>query len=443
MITEKNEAEIPNRGRTVAFGTMIGATIEWYDFYIFGIAAALVFNKIFFPQVDPTVGTLLSLATFATAFVARPFGGIIFSHLGDRFGRKKIMFATLILMGSATVAMGLLPDYNTIGVAAPIILVFLRLLQGFACGGEWGAAAVTGVESAPTGKRGIFGAFPQMGVPIGLFLSTVVSLFFYFLPEEQLLAWGWRIPFLLTIVFIAVGQYLRRNLPETKEFKQTVEAGKIVRFPALNALKFHGKSVAIVFFTTAIINVGFFTMSTYILTYATKDGLFARTEVLIAVAVAALVYLGFVTLGGLLSDKYGSRNVYLAATVAAIFAYFPAFLLIDTGHFAGLLIGVAVIWPAVNGMGYGAQTSFYSTLFPPAVRLSGMSLGYQVAGSVFGGPLPLLAGVLVTAAGGSPWLLVGYISLVAIVATIATLRAPAAPVGASLVEGAYVREPSK
>lgn len=412
------------KNRATALGTMVGAGIEWYDFYVFGIAAALVFNKIFFPGVDPATGTLLSFATFATAWFARPLGGIIFSHLGDRLGRKNIMLVTLILMGTATTAIGLLPDAGAIGVWAPIGLVILRFLQGLACGGEWGAATVTAVENAPPGKRGLFGAFPQMGVPMGLFLSSGVSLLFYMLPEDQLLSWGWRVPFLLTLVFVVVGQYIRRRLPESEDFKEAAKNGEIVRFPMLEALRRHPRAVLTVFLGQAIVNVTFFTATTFILDYATKHGSFERTTVLAVVALAAVVDFFAILAGGLLADRFGAKRIYLTACAAGIVVFAAIFPLTDTGNIAALILGIAVLFPLVHGLAFGAQASFFAGLFPPNVRLSGMSTGFQFSGMAFGAPLPLLAGFLIATAGGSPWLLVAYIGAVGLISTIGTLKSP-------------------
>lgn len=425
MASQKVSAN--KKHRAVAVGTMVGAAIEWYDFYIFGIAAALVFNKVFYPDVDPVLGTLLAFGTFATAWFARPLGGIIFSHLGDRFGRKNIMLATLVLMGTATVVIGLLPDYNTIGVAAPIALIVLRLLQGIACGGEWGAATVTAVESAPPGRRGLFGAFPQMGVAIGLLLSSAVSLLFYALPDDQLLSWGWRVPFLLTAVFVIVGQYIRRRLPESEDFTEMKRKGDIVRFPMIEAFRRHRKAILIVFMGQAVINVVFFTATTFILNYSTVHGTFEKTTVLTAVTLAAVVDLGAILTGGLLADKYGARCIYLIATTASIFVFALIFPLVSTGNILALFLGVSVLFPIVHGLAFGAQASFFASLFPPNVRLTGMSTGFQFSGMAFGGPLPLLAGLLVTTAGGGPWLLVAYIGLVGLVSTIGALMAPTDP----------------
>jgi MFS family permease len=412
------------KNRATALGTMVGAGIEWYDFYVFGIAAALVFNKIFFPGVDPAVGTLLSFATFATAWFARPLGGIIFSHLGDRIGRKHIMLVTLILMGTATSVIGLLPDARAIGVGAPIGLVILRFIQGLACGGEWGAATVTAVENAPPGKRGLFGAFPQMGVPMGLFLSSGVSLLFYMLPEDQLLAWGWRIPFLLTVVFVVVGQYIRRRLPESDDFKEAAKNGEIVRFPMLEALRRHPRAVLTVFLGQAIVNVTFFTATTFILDYATTHSTFQRTTVLSVVALAAVVDFFAILAGGLLADRFGAKRVYVTACAAGIVVFAAIFPLTDTGNIVALILGIGVLFPSVHGLAFGAQASFFASLFPPNVRLSGMSTGFQFSGMAFGGPLPLLAGFLVTTASGSPWLLVGYIGVVGLISTVGTLTSP-------------------
>lgn len=407
--------------RRVAFGTMAGAGIEWYDFYVFGVAAALVLNKIFFANVPPAVGTLLAFGTFAAAWVARPLGGLIFSHLGDRIGRKRVMLYTLVLMGCATTAIGLLPDYNTIGPLAPILLITLRLLQGLASGGEWGAATVTAVESAPAGKHGLFGAFPQMGVPVGLMLSSLVSLIFYSLPDEQLLSWGWRIPFLLTLVFVLVGQFIRRKLPESEEFIKLEARGEISRFPLGEAVKKYWRAILVVLFTQAIVNVGFYTTTTFILDYSTNSGWFPRTTVLGAVAIAAFLDIFIVLAGGMLADKYGARRIMLIGIIGTAFAFLLIFPLVASQSMIAMGIAIVVLWPIVHGLAHGAQPTFFASLFPARVRLTGMSAGYQFCGIVFSGPAPIIATLLIGLT-GSFWLFIAYIFVVGTISTLAVLR---------------------
>jgi MHS family shikimate/dehydroshikimate transporter-like MFS transporter len=263
-----------------------------------------------------------------------------------------------------------------------------------------------------------------MGVPMGLFLSSGVSLLFYMLPEDQLLAWGWRIPFLLTVVFVVVGQYIRRRLPESDDFKEAAKNGEIVRFPMLEALRRHPRAVLTVFLGQAIVNVTFFTATTFILDYATTHSTFQRTTVLSVVALAAVVDFFAILAGGLLADRFGAKRVYVTACAAGIVVFAAIFPLTDTGNIVALILGIGVLFPSVHGLAFGAQASFFASLFPPNVRLSGMSTGFQFSGMAFGGPLPLLAGFLVTTASGSPWLLVGYIGVVGLISTVGTLTSP-------------------
>ncbi|OLF05085.1 hypothetical protein BLA60_37525 [Actinophytocola xinjiangensis] len=403
---------------------MVGSAIEWYDFYVFGTAAALVFSKVFFPSASDAQGIMLSFATFGVAFIARPFGGIVLGHLGDRIGRKNVLLATLIMMGTATVAIGLIPSYSSIGVLAPILLIVCRFVQGIGASGEWAGAALIALESASNKKRAWYGSLPNVGVPIGLLLSSVVSLIFYALPEEQLLSWGWRVPFLISFVFVFVGVYIRRGLAETEDFTQVRSDKQVRQFPLGEVLRKYWKQSLIVFFAQGSLTVVFFVGATYMLSYATKQAGFSQTEALLAVILAAAVMIVTIPTVGRWADSFGYRNGFLVSCVISIPIFAVIFPLVDSGNVALLLLGLGVLFGLTAGIGFGAQASFFGVLFPASVRYTGMTFGFQLSGAVFGGPLPLVASALITANDGSPWVLVLCIGLVAVVGTVATLCAP-------------------
>ncbi|MGW5446356.1 MFS transporter [Streptomyces asiaticus] len=388
--------------RRTALAGMIGTTIEWYDFYIYGLAAALVFGTEFFPDFSPTAGTLASFGTFAVGFVARPLGGVIFGHFGDRVGRKNALMLTLFLMGAATVVVGLLPGYQTIGLWAPVLLVTLRFLQGFAVGGEWGGAVTMVVESSPRDRRGFYGSLPQMGVPLGLVLSSTVFAAVSTLPDDDLLAWGWRIPFLLSVVLIAVGMFLRSRITETQTFAQVKAAGQKRKMPAMEAFRHHWKAIALTVGMYISAGVPFYIVSVFVLSYGSSDLGLSRGVLLTGMLIAAVAEGLAVPCFGALSDRWGRRPVFLGAAGFAAVLAFPFFWLLATGQtgltWLAMLLALAV---AHAGM-YGPTAAMYAELFPADVRYTGTSIGYQLGG-VVAGFVPLVAGALVSAADGASW----------------------------------------
>ncbi|MBA2513329.1 MAG: MHS family MFS transporter, partial [Solirubrobacterales bacterium] len=316
--------------RKVALASFIGTTIEWYDYFIFGTAAALVFNQLFFPNVDPIIGTLAAFATFGVGFVARPLGGAIFGHYGDRIGRKAMLVLTLLTMGIATFLIGLLPTHETIGIWAPVLLVVLRLIQGFGVGGEWGGAVLMAVEHSPRNRRGFYGSWPQMGVPAGLLLSTAIfSIFSRFTTDAQFLAWGWRVPFLLSIILIGVGLFIRLALLETPAFRQVQETGTQARMPIVDVLRTYPKGVLLVIGMRIAENGSFFVFSVFVLAYGTEQLGLANSTLLAGVLIAAAVQLFAVPVWGALSDKIGRRPVYMGGAVFSLLFAFPFFWLIN------------------------------------------------------------------------------------------------------------------
>ncbi|MEU6041778.1 MFS transporter [Actinomadura sp. NPDC047616] len=393
---------LPAVTHRTALAGMIGTTIEWYDFYIYGLAAALVFGTEFFPEFSAAAGTLAAFGTFAVGFVARPLGGVIFGHFGDRVGRKNALMLTLFLMGAATVIVGLLPGYRTIGVWAPILLVTLRFLQGFAVGGEWGGAVTMVVESSPRHRRGLYGSLPQMGVPLGLVLSSTAFSVVSALPDDDLLAWGWRIPFLLSIVLIAVGLFLRSRITETQTFVRVKESGRSRKMPAMEAFRHSWKAIALTVGMYVSAGVPFYVVTVFALSYGSSHLGLSRSVLLTGMLIAAVVEALTVPCFGALSDRLGRRPVFLTAAGFTALLAFPFFWLLASGQtgltWLAMLLALAV---AHAGM-YGPTAALFAELFSANVRYTGTSIGYQLGG-VVAGFVPLVAGALVGAAGGSSW----------------------------------------
>ena len=377
--------------KRVLWASLIGSSIEWFDYFLYGTVAALVFNQLFFPAEDPAVGTMLAFASFALSFFIRPFGGIIFSHIGDRIGRKKTLVLTLGLMGGATVLMGLLPTYQAIGIAAPILMVLLRLVQGLGIGGEWGGAMLLAVEYAPKERRGFFGSVPQMGVTIGMLLATLALTVMSMLPDDVFLSWGWRVPFVLSAVLVFVGLWIRKGIDETPSFKKNQAAGNVVAVPLLETLKHHKREVLIAVGAKFVETAPFYIMSTFIVYYATKELGFSRTQALNAVTVATVVTTLLIPLMGALSDRIGRKTVYIAGVLMMMAYAFPYLWLLQTRSFSMLIlatvIGLGVIWaPTTAVLG-----TMFSEIFKSNVRYTGITLGYQIGAALAGGTAPLVA----------------------------------------------------
>jgi metabolite-proton symporter len=402
---------------------MIGTTIEWYDFFLYGTASALIFNKLFFPNYDPLTGTLASFGTYAVGFVARPIGGIVCGHFGDRRGRKSMLIFTLLLMGIATTAIGLLPTYERIGIWAPILLVALRVAQGFGVGGEWGGAVLMAVEHSPQKNRGFYGSWPQTGVPAGLLLSTVVFWQISKLPEPALLTWGWRIPFLLSIVLVAVGMFIRLRVMEPAMFLAVKQSGGQSRMPIIEAVRRHPRNVLLAMAARLAENAAFYLYSVFVLSYATLPNIgFSRQSVLRAVSIAAAIELFSIPAFGALSDRYGRRPVYLfGALFVGAFA-FPYFWLIESSNAAMMVLSVVLALVLGHAAMYGPQASFFSELFGTRTRYSGASLGYQLSSVIAGGLSPIIATLLLKQTGSS-WPISLFIMGMALITTISVWMA--------------------
>ena len=402
----------------VAVASFVGTAIEWYDFFLYGTAAALIFNKLFFPTFDPLSGTLASFGTYAVGFVARPLGGVVFGHYGDRVGRKAMLSLTLLLMGVATFCIGLLPTYATIGPWAPVLLVILRMLQGFGVGGEWGGAVLMAVEHAPAGKRGFYGSWPQVGVPAGLLLSTSVFSGVSTLPEDQLLSWGWRVPFLLSLLLVGVGLFIRLRIAETPAFSQVQETGAVARLPLFDALRSHPKNILLAMGARLAENGVFYIYSVFVLVYVTEQLKLPRSVALNGVLLATVGELISIPAFGALSDRIGRRPVYMGgAAFSALFA-FPFFWLLDTQHPTFLWLAIVLGLAVGHGAMYGPQASFFSELFGTRVRYSGASLGYQLASVFAGGFSPLIATSLLQWSHGKPWPVAVYMMVMALITLV-------------------------
>jgi MFS family permease len=403
--------------RTVATASLVGTSIEWYDFFAFAAASALVFNRIFFPNFSEAAGTLAAFATFGVAFFARPFGGVLFGHFGDRVGRKSMLITTLLLMGFSTFCVGLLPTYASIGILAPILLVVLRLLQGLSVGGEWGGAILMSTEHASDDNRNFYGSFPQLGSPVGSILSSSMFILVGLLPDEQFFAWGWRVPFLLSAILIVVGLYVRLKIEESPAFSQMKETQSESRIPILDVLRDHPVAsvlgVGVVFYSIG----GFYLTNTYALSYATGQLDVGRSVMLIGVFIASVVQIFGTIASGKLADRFGRRGMALGSALAVSLLPFPFFLLINTQVTALIWIAYALVG-FFGGALYALVGVLLAGLYATRLRYSGISFGYQVGGMVSGALAPAAAAVLVAAAGGSYWPAAALLNTYALISLI-------------------------
>jgi MHS family shikimate/dehydroshikimate transporter-like MFS transporter len=378
----------------VLISSVVGTAVEWYDFFLYGTAAALVFGKLFFPSFDPLVGTIAAFGTFAIGYVARPFGAVFFGHFGDRIGRKVTLVATLMIMGVATFVIGILPTYETIGVWAPILLVAMRFIQGLGVGGEWGGAVLIVVESVPEDKRGFFGSFPQLGVPIGLLLSTGVFALVSQLPNDQFLSWGWRIPFLLSVVLIGIGLFIRLRVIESPVFEEAKATGAVVKAPLIELLKQYPKEIALALGTRFATDITFNVMNVFMLAYGTQQLGLPRSFFLNAILVGCAVELFTLPLFGKLSDHIGRRKVYLMGAVFVALYGFLFFQLVETRDPMYIVLAYICGMALSQASVYAVQSTWFAEIFGTRVRYTGASLPYQIAGIITSGPAPLIAAYL-------------------------------------------------
>jgi MHS family shikimate/dehydroshikimate transporter-like MFS transporter len=410
--------------RQVLGASFIGTTIEWYDFFIYGTAATLVFGQLFFsPSFSPLAATMSSVATFAVGFVARPLGGIVFGHFGDKLGRKAMLVITLNMMGIATFLVGVLPTFESIGLLAPILLVLLRVVQGLGVGGEWGGAALMAVEYAPENRRGYYGSWPQMGVPAGLLLATGIFGAVSFLPNEQFLAWGWRIPFLLSIILVGVGLFVRLRLLETPAFSEVQESDTEAQMPIMDVLRNYPRNVLLAIGARVASDGSFYVFTVFILDYATRTLGLPRSTILLGVAVASAIEIFTIPIFGLISDRTGRRPIYLVGTVLLIVLAYPYFLMIQTGSTVLVLLASILALSVAHATMYGPMSAYFAELFGTRVRYSGVSLGYQLASIIGGGAGPLISIYLVGATGGAFWPVVVWMVALCLITLVCVLVA--------------------
>lgn len=411
------------RLRIVVAASLLGTTVEWYDFFLYATAAGLVFNKVFFPNESSLVGTLLAFATFAVGFVMRPIGGVVFGHIGDRIGRKRSLALTMLIMGGATALIGLLPTAAQIGAWAPVLLLVLRVLQGFALGGEWGGAVLLAVEHSPDDRRGRYGAVPQVGLALGLAMGTGIFAYLQIvLGPNRFLAYGWRIGFLLSLLLVVIGIVVRLRVDETPAFRElqdlqaasTVPLRDIVREPRAR------RNTLLGLLSRWAEGSAFNTWGVFAISYATGALGLNRVSVLVAVTVAALLMAVLLPISGRLTERFGARRVYLVGIACYGLTAFPAFALFGTKKLLWFGLAMIIVFGVVHALFYGAQGTLYSALYPTSTRYTGLSFVYQVSGIYASGVTPMILTALIAARRGAPWLACGYLVATAVISVVAT-----------------------
>ncbi len=407
--------------RKVVIASLLGATIEWYDFFLYGVVAGIVFNKLYFPTDDPYTGTILAYSTFAIGYLARPFGGFVFGHFGDKIGRKSMLVLTMLIMGLATIGIGLVPTYAQIGIAAPIILQTLRLCQGLGLGGEWGGAVLMTYEYANRKERAFYAAIPQMGLATGLCLSSgVVALLSFCLSDEQFLAWGWRIAFLVSVLLVCVALYVRLHILETPDFVKAREKAARDKsrqsLPIVRVCREHPGNIALGVGARWIDGVFFNVLAVFVITYLVQYIHVERTEALTIVMLSALIMCPFILIAGRLADRYGRGMVYGVSSLLCGVSIFPAFWLMESSGGSLALIAIAIIIPlSIFYAGvFGPEAALFADLFPADVRYTGISICYQFFGFFVAGIVPGLCTYFMKAADGDPVYVCLYTMLAAL-----------------------------
>lgn len=391
MTEHESTTTVLRKNKKVLIASLTGSAIEWFDYFLYGTAAALVFNKIFFPMVDPVIGLILSYLSFSLTFFIRPIGGVLFAHIGDRIGRKKTLVLTLSLMGGATVMIGLLPTYEMIGLWAPALLILMRIIQGMGIGGEWGGALLLAYEYAPEKRKGFFGSIPQAGVTIGMLMATFIVSLMTLFSEADFLSWGWRIPFLLSSVLVLLGLWIRKDIDETPDFQRVKASGQVAKAPLRDTLKHHWREVLIAAGLKVVETAPFYIFSTFVVSYATSTLTYQKSQALEAVTLGALVATIMIPLMGLISDKVGRQRMYAISVFVLGLFIVPWFMLLNTGTTWGIVlatvIAFGVLWAPVTAV----LGTLCSEIFSANVRYTGITLGYQLGAALAGGTAPLIA----------------------------------------------------
>ncbi|WP_343055412.1 MFS transporter [Azospirillum oleiclasticum] len=410
--------------KQIIWSSLIGSTVEWYDFLIYGTASALVFGKLFFPTADPLVGTIAAFGSYAVGFLARPLGGLIFGHYGDKLGRKAMLALTMIIMGLGTFLIGCLPTYGQIGIWAPILLVLLRLVQGIGIGGEWGGAVLMVVESVPARRRGFFGTIVQLGYPLGVISSVGAFALASSLPEADFLAWGWRLPFLASAILVVIGLFVRLRLHETPAFEKVKRQAAVARLPVAEILTRHPKTflkaVGLKLSEIAYVSI----VTVFSISYVTGQLGLGRSVILNGILIAAFIELFTLPLFGVLSDRFGRKALYIAACLFSIGFAFPLFWLLDTRDPFIISMTVAIAVSFGQGIMFGISAAWMPELFNARLRYSGASLGFQVGAAISGGFTPLIATALLGWSAGATWPISVYLITLACVTLATTLVTP-------------------
>ncbi len=417
-------APSPTRLRHVLISAGLGSALEWYDFFIYGMASALVFGPLFFPAYDATVGTMASFATFAVGFLARPFGGLFFGHFGDRWGRKPMLVATLLLVGGSTFLIGLLPTYDQVGVWAPVMLLGLRLMQGFGAGAEYGGAVVMAVEFAPPGKRGLYGAFAPMGTQVGSALAAGAFLLVGAMPKDDMLAWGWRVPFLVSLLLLGLGVYVRAKVSETPVFQEASARQPPLKLPALEAVRRSPRNFFVVVGARLAENALGYLYPVFGLNYLINTLHVPRNVAVMGVIAGSIALCGGLVFFAWLSDRIGRRPVYMFGALFSAACAFPFFLMVETRDPVLIVLAFVIEMGIGSAAMFGPQAVYFAELFGPRLRYSGFAFARELGSIIAGGPAPLIASSLVAAMAGAPWGVCWYVIAISLVTAFAVWCGP-------------------